>query len=166
MRQDHAIFSIMHLSMLLVLFSLGISSVTISYVQEIRLCFSEWILNSPQDVFWFGSVLCSFAILLFLSFMIFHKRQFFTVKMQNATKIHVEKSVIHAYVIKYWKEHFPEEPVPLDVIVRSHNALEILLPDNNKAIEDKFLQKAEKDLGLLFMQHLGYKDPFYLTIVY
>lgn len=103
------------------------------------------------------------GLLLFIAFYAVNRGQYYQVGMH--VPIQVDARLLQAYAVRYMQSLFPDEEVPVEVVVHGHQNVELIveMPDSAPSEHTLLLQKIECELGTLLSKHFGYKKEFLFT---
>ena len=165
MRTGNILFSAVHFFVIFIILSLGGFLLVLPYAESFRYHLIHYIYERPDLFKLLGGVIMGSGFLLFLGFYFLNRRRFLTIKMGPASTL-IDEKVVQDYVQEYWKEKYPAQEAPLDVIVQKGGILEIIIPkprDWEGEIGESLL-RLQDDLGDRLARCLGYDREFYLTL--
>lgn len=165
MKAGEIISSLVHLLILSALMAAGLGSIALFYLPGARLALADAIYYYPAIFLYLGALLIAIAITAAVGFYLIHRARYYTLKM-GASKTLIEESIIEDYVRNYWKELFPESSSRPSVRIGAKQQLEISaeLPPSAPVEKEELLHRIENELSVLLARHLGYEEPFTLSI--
>lgn len=166
MNFKHAFFSAVHFFIVVFLFGAGIFFLGIPKAPKLRDFFVRLFSQEYELFTLIGASTLFLALILTLGFYAMHRGQFYKLKMTKHDAA-INVSLIRNYVEKYWEMEFPKEKCTVEVFLTLKQEIHITaeMPHIPLKAQRKFLQKAEEELGEIFAKNLGYKQPFYFTVV-
>ncbi len=143
---------------------LGVIGLMIPWSSKVRGDIVQFILEDSFLIFLFGFGLVLIGIAIVVYVVISMKRQYFVIKSKNYSVI-VNESVIQDYLETYWKELFPENDVPNQVVfVKNKIHITADLPYISFENQESLLKRIENDLAEIFLRLLGYREEYLISI--
>ncbi len=160
MRLGNLLFSVVHLFVVVFVFSIGALLLGASYSMAFRISFVETVLEQPLLFTLLGGACTLLGFFLLIGFYAMHRRRYLTFEM-NTNKTRIDESIVKDYVADYWNSQFKRKV--LDVVFHPKQKLEVIadLPD----VEETTLKRVEDELSVLLARRLGYERDFQLTII-
>lgn len=161
---NNFLYSLFNFVTALLFLIIGVVCIALPWSPEIRTELVQFILEDTYLLLILGSVF------LLLSFMIlFHlwvnlKRRYYRLRSHNRSVI-VDEAVFQQYLDTYWKQLFPENDVPSNVIV-GPKKLKITadLPYVPLSEQKDLLKRIQSDLEELFGNFVGYQRDYVISI--
>lgn len=146
------------------LFLLGVSLLLFPWAPKYRGVVLFWLETAYVQMSLVGLGFALSGLLLLLGLFKMRQGDSYSVKMGSNTYT-IDAELIQAYVQEYWERLFPGKN-PLCVVSVKRNRVEIQadLPPVPFSGQRDLLSKAERDLGQLFTETLGYHTEFVLTV--
>ncbi|MEX0961526.1 MAG: hypothetical protein WDZ28_01555 [Simkaniaceae bacterium] len=162
MNFSQAFSSVIQLLLTSLLLALGGFLLSIPFASSFRGHLIELLSYNPFFFFKLGLGVIALGAFLFLGFFRINNRRYYRIKM-GAHKAFIDQALIREYIMKYWKDSFPNEDSAIEVKLSPKNRIEIeahfLAPK-----DDGLISRIENELEVLLARHFNYKDEFYLTI--
>ena len=166
MRNSFFLFSALHLFIVLLFLVSGLSFLIAPLQLRMQIVYT---LSQQPHLFSLIGISCiGLGGLLLFGFYRLYRGQFYRVKMQAPHLATVEIEVIQEYIKHYWKKEFPDHQLLKEVLISHDQKIELvtaLPPDLSIEEQEKVLKKAEKELGLLLAQYVGYDKEFFVTVI-
>lgn len=165
MRTSKVLASALQLLMSVKLMALGVFLIALSLLPYARSLFLDFLHTQPEFFSIAGYATLGVGILLFIAFYAINRGQYYQVSMQGP--VAVDLPVIEKYMKTYWRQHFPHENIETEVVLHDNQKIELItqMPSITFPDQKAFLEKAEKELGTLLAENLGYDRQFLVTII-
>ncbi len=140
---------------------MGVVIVGLQYAPLLRHRLAAFFASPSVNFSLFGGILALFGVLLLIAFSWMHRGTYYTVAM-GQDSVDVDPAVIKGYASDYLKTLFPDRDLPLEVIVKRRQKIElhVQLPSLEMEEQEVVLEQIERELSLLFEKHLGYFKKF------
>lgn len=124
----------------------------------------QFILEDSLAIclFGFGFIVVGLAVIINIAFSA--KHSYYQLRA-GPYSVSIDEEIIHEYLNTYWKNLFPQSPVPNRLTIKKNKIYLVAdLPYIPLPEQKRFLEKVKMDLSELFTSTLGYKDMFYLSV--
>ncbi len=157
------IVSIILFLLLILLVTLGIFFIGLSYSERARIVVAEFFLLQAHTLFFIGMGAIFSSLLLALGWILTSRFRVLRFKMSSSI-VDIQDSVIKGVIDCYFGKYFSQLPIKTEVICKKE--IEILI--NISLAVDKipidFLPRSEKEIGAILYRTIGYKKPFFITL--
>jgi len=144
----------------------GTLLILLPWLPGIRGRIAGFILEADLPLFATGITLLSISIAAIAYILIHMKRRQFHV-IKGCYSYAVDPEVFDRYLTHYFSEVFPEEEIPLQLIVKKNQLLIAAdLPHIPQHEQKNFLEKMNEEIGALLADNVGYIKPFNLNITF
>jgi len=166
MRSSHLVSSGVQFLFAVFLLLLGGGFIGLHHNTQLRWIIADFFLNSTVSFLLIGGAILAGGVLLLLCFYQIHKGRYYRLTM-GEHKAFVDPAVIRSYAELYWKEVLPKGDFQVEAKIRRGDKIELFLEFPPVAEEEQLLllQRAEKELGMIFEQQLGYKREFFVSVL-
>jgi|JI9StandDraft_1071089.scaffolds.fasta_scaffold19090_3 hypothetical protein len=165
MRPDRFFLSLIHLLIVLFLFSVGLFLCILAKAPHVCHLIADFLLSDKMAMTAYitGASTFLLAIILMIGFQQLHNKKYYKLAMQGC-KASIDEAIIKEYIQEYWSSLFKNKDITVDVLLAPKQKIEIMatLPPLQ---ELGLLERIESELGVLLARKLGYEKEFLLTIV-
>jgi hypothetical protein len=166
MRKNSLFFSLLDLCITAGLISAGTFLIALSLVPRVEMVVSSFFSDHPELPLLFGIIMLSLGIFLFIAFYARNRGQYYTVNM-SPHEVTIDTSIIRTYAEIYWQTHFPGDKTQIEVLLHKNQKIELIAEMPNVPFESQrlFLERAERELGVILAEKFSYQRAFLVTFV-
>ncbi len=167
MRNLHLVFSALNFLFLVLLTAVGGVGIAFFLTPVWQYRFADWLMYSHYELLVVSGVILALSLGLLVLCGYAYRRSFYQVQLgtsQHRAEVNLE--VVRILACRYWQNHFPTVNHQVDVLLHADKTLEFFAELPSDVIEEQeiALKKIESELGRQLARHLGYCQPFLLTI--
>lgn len=158
------LYSLISLAVALFFIVLGVLSMILLFSPEIRGSLVQFILQNSVMLFLFGFGFLVVGAAIVAHIIVNAKKKHYHIKSNNQS-IYISEDVFQEYVSSYWKQLFPNQDVPNQVILKK-DKIQIVaeLPFVPIPEQKKIITRIERDLSELFNRLIGYRKEYILSL--
>ena len=168
MRPGHVLFSAVQLLITAVLLCVGGFFFFLPWAPHMRLQLIS-LFSEREDLFiLIGSGFLGLGLILLIGFYFMNRHSYYQLEMKDDKHTAaVEILLLRKSVELYWKRLFPDKDLSTDVLLHHGQKIEVIveLPSMSQEEEQLLLEKAEKEIGALLTNQIGYFKEFLFTVL-
>jgi hypothetical protein len=161
----HFFYSLIAFIIALFFIMLGILGLLVQISDSIRSDVIGFIIEDTLILSLFGiaCILIGCAIVFYL--LTGFKKRYFKIRSKDNNAFYLDESLFQDYMKNYWKQLFPKQDVPNQVVLKKNKVLITAdLPYVPEAQQKTLLSRIDRDLKEMFTRLLGYRQEYVISI--
>lgn len=168
MRPVQALFSAVQFLITALLICAGGFFLSLPWAPHMRFHLASLFSERDGLLTFIGCAFLGLGVLLLVGFYFMNRHVSYQLSMKHEKyKTDVDVALLRTMISVYWKEHFSEKALSIDVLLHSGKKMEVIVeipemtPDNQQGL----MEKAEEEIGALLEKQLGYGEEFLFKVV-